>query len=49
MVTPYWKIYFGIREYSEDGRRRINDVEKLVWEERLGAFPRKEMYKKGHQ
>lgn len=30
MVTPYEKMYFRIREYSEDGRR-INDMEKVSW------------------
>lgn len=38
MVTPYWKIYFRIKECSEDGRRRINDIKisflgrKTAWD-----------------
>lgn len=38
MVTPYEKMYFRIMEYSEDGRR-INDMEKISWEESKDGEP----------
>lgn len=32
IVNPYWKTYCRIREYSEDGRRIINEMEKFSCE-----------------